>query len=139
VRTRIGRFELANGGSIFLEQISEMSPGLQVKILRSYRITLLKDRRHQDHPVDIRVIAATNRDLEELVPPEPVPGRPLLPPQCHPHLAATQGRISDIRSSFQHFLQLFSRTKKKPPNASALRPWNSSAAPGPGTFGNWRT
>ena len=34
VRTRIGRFELANGGTVFLDEISEMSPGLQVKILR---------------------------------------------------------------------------------------------------------
>jgi len=43
VRTRIGRFELANGGSIFLDEISEMSPGLQVKILRSYKTTRLKE------------------------------------------------------------------------------------------------
>ena len=89
VRTRIGRFELANGGSIFLDEISEMSPGLQVKILRVLqdhsfeRIGGIKTIR-----VDIRVIAATNRDLEETGAPEPVPGRPLLPPQCHPHPGA---------------------------------------------------
>ena len=68
VRTRIGRFELAHGGTIFLDEISEMSPGLQVKILRVLqdhsfeRIGGIKTIR-----VDIRVIAATNRDLEELV------------------------------------------------------------------------
>ena len=68
MRTRIGRFELANGGTVFLDEISEMSPGLQVKILRVLqdhsfeRIGGIKTIR-----VDIRVIAATNRDMEELV------------------------------------------------------------------------
>jgi DNA-binding NtrC family response regulator len=67
-RTRIGRFELANGGSIFLDEISEMSPNLQVKLLRVIqerefdRVGGVKSIR-----ADVRIIAATNRILEDEV------------------------------------------------------------------------
>jgi transcriptional regulator with GAF, ATPase, and Fis domain len=116
VRTRIGRFELANGGSIFLDEISEMSPALQVKILRVLqdhsfeRIGGIKTIR-----VDIRVIAATNRDLEELVRQnrfrEDLYYRLNVIPIRVPPL---RERVSDIPLLTQHFLQTFSRTKKKP-------------------------
>lgn len=65
VHARQGRFELACGGTIFLDEIGEMDPGLQVKILR-----VLQEREIErvggDGPrkVDVRVVAATNRDLE---------------------------------------------------------------------------
>lgn len=68
IRTRVGRFELADGGTVFLDEISEMSPMLQVKILR-----VLQERRFEriggtkTISSDFRVIAATNRDLEEEV------------------------------------------------------------------------
>jgi transcriptional regulator with PAS, ATPase and Fis domain len=116
VRTRIGRFELANGGSIFLDEISEMSPGLQVKILRVLqdhsfeRIGGIKTIR-----VDIRVIAATNRNLEELVQQnrfrEDLFYRLNVIPIRVPPL---RERVSDIPLLTRHFLHLFSRTKKKP-------------------------
>jgi DNA-binding NtrC family response regulator len=116
VRTRIGRFELANGGTIFLDEISEMSPSLQVKILRVLqdhsfeRIGGVKTIR-----VDIRIIAATNRDLEELVRRnrfrEDLFYRLNVIPIRVPPL---RERVSDIPLLLQHFLQVFSRTKKKP-------------------------
>jgi two-component system, NtrC family, response regulator PilR len=116
VRTRIGRFEQANGGTIFLDEISEMSPSLQVKILRvlqNYsfeRIGGIKTIR-----VDIRVIAATNRNLEELVSQnkfrEDLFYRLNVIPLRVPPL---RERVSDIPLLLQHFLNLFSRTKKKP-------------------------
>jgi DNA-binding NtrC family response regulator len=115
VRTRIGRFEQAHGGTVFLDEISEMSPGLQVKILRVLqdhsfeRIGGLKTIR-----VDIRVIAATNQDLEELVRQnkfrEDLFYRLNVIPIRVPPL---RERASDIPLLVQHFLQLFSRTKKK--------------------------
>jgi DNA-binding NtrC family response regulator len=65
---RMGRFELAHGGTVFLDEIGEMSPALQVKILR-----VLQEREFErvggtrTIKVDVRIIAATNRNLEELV------------------------------------------------------------------------
>ena len=61
-----GRFELAQGGTIFLDEVGELAPGLQAKLLR-----VLQQREFervggtQAHPLDIRVIAATNRDLTD--------------------------------------------------------------------------
>ncbi|OIO72847.1 MAG: sigma-54-dependent Fis family transcriptional regulator [Zetaproteobacteria bacterium CG1_02_53_45] len=66
IRARPGRFEIANGGTIFLDEIGDMSAKLQVKLLR-----VLQERcfepvgSQQSIQVDVRVIAATHRDLEE--------------------------------------------------------------------------
>jgi transcriptional regulator with PAS, ATPase and Fis domain len=64
---RKGLFEAANGGTIFLDEIGEMSPAMQVKLLR-----VLQEKRvrpvgaHDEISVDARVIAATNRDLKRM-------------------------------------------------------------------------
>ncbi|MDX8392640.1 MAG: sigma-54 dependent transcriptional regulator [Mariprofundaceae bacterium] len=66
IKARPGRFEVANGGTIFLDEIGDMSPNLQVKLLR-----VLQERKFepvgstQSMDVDVRVIAATHRDLEK--------------------------------------------------------------------------
>jgi len=63
---RLGRFELADGGTIFLDEVGEMSPSTQVKLLR-----VLEDRTFfrvggiQPIKVDVRVIAASNRALKD--------------------------------------------------------------------------
>jgi two-component system NtrC family response regulator len=68
VARKPGRFELADGGSIFLDEIGEMSPGLQSKLLR-----VLEERRLtrvggvDNIAIDVRLITATNRNLKELV------------------------------------------------------------------------
>jgi transcriptional regulator with PAS, ATPase and Fis domain len=68
VNTRYGRFELANGGSIFLDEIGDMSFNLQVKLLRVLQEkTFERIGGSKTIKVDLRIIAATNRNLEELV------------------------------------------------------------------------
>ncbi len=63
-RTRIGRFEMANEGTIFLDEIGDMSPDLQVKLLRVLQEqTFERVGSTKSQKVDIRVIAATNKDL----------------------------------------------------------------------------
>ncbi len=66
VSARKGRFELADGGTIFLDEVGEISPSVQVKLLR-----VLQEREFErvggtkSISVDVRIIAATNRDLKE--------------------------------------------------------------------------
>ncbi len=67
-RDRVGRFEEADGGTIFLDEIGELSPFIQVKLLRVLQereIERVGDSRRRK--IDIRVIAATHRDLLALV------------------------------------------------------------------------
>ncbi len=67
-KTKLGKFELADGGTILLDEIGELSLDLQVKLLR-----VLQERKfyrvggEREIKVDVRVLAATNRDLEEEV------------------------------------------------------------------------
>lgn len=67
IANRAGRFELADGGTIFLDEIGDLAPQLQVKLLR-----VLQERNFEpvggtrSISVNVRVIAATNKDLEEL-------------------------------------------------------------------------
>ena len=63
-KVRIGRFEIANSGTIFLDEVAEMTPALQVKLLR-----VLQERKFErvggtkSIHVDIRIVAATNKNL----------------------------------------------------------------------------
>ncbi|MBM4267108.1 MAG: sigma-54-dependent Fis family transcriptional regulator [Deltaproteobacteria bacterium] len=64
VGSRAGMFQLANGGTIFLDEISEMNPVLQVKLLRVLQDQELRPvGADRSMKVDVRVIAATNKDL----------------------------------------------------------------------------
>ena len=68
VSNKAGLFEVANGGSIFLDEIGETTPAMQVKLLR-----VIQEREFRrvggtrDMKVDVRVIAATNKDLEKAI------------------------------------------------------------------------
>jgi DNA-binding NtrC family response regulator len=68
VRDKQGLFEAADGGTFFLDELGEMSPALQVKLLRVLQDgTFLPVGGIKQKRVDVRVIAATNRDLEDMV------------------------------------------------------------------------
>src|SRR5260221_12396396 len=68
LQRRLGRFELADGGSIFLDEVAELASDTQVALLRVLQEREF-DRVGGQHPLraDVRVIAATNRDLTEAV------------------------------------------------------------------------
>ncbi len=115
VKTRLGRFELADGGSVFLDEISEMSPMLQVKLLR-----VLQEKEFervggtQTIQSDFRVIAATNRDLEAEVKVgrfrEDLYYRLNVIPITAP---ALRQRQSDIPLLVDHFVKCFSKSKNR--------------------------
>jgi len=112
-KTRIGRFEKANGGTIFLDEVGDMSAILQTKILR-----VLQEREFErvggqrTIKVDVRVIAATHRDLEEEITKgnfrEDLYYRLNVIPVKIPPLRA---RKSDIPILIKHFLKNLSKKK----------------------------
>ena len=67
-RTRVGRFEAAHEGTLFLDEVGDIPPAIQIKLLR-----VLEDRRiervgdNRSIPVDVRVITATHKNLEKLI------------------------------------------------------------------------
>jgi DNA-binding NtrC family response regulator len=115
IKTRIGRFELADGGTIFLDEVAEMSPHLQVKLLRVLqeqefeRLGATKTIR-----CDVRILAATNKDLDKLVHEgsfrEDLYYRLKVIPIEIPPL---RERRSDIPLLVHHFLEITTRNKKK--------------------------
>ncbi|PKN25527.1 MAG: DNA-binding response regulator [Deltaproteobacteria bacterium HGW-Deltaproteobacteria-21] len=115
IKTRIGRFELADGGTIFLDEVAEMSPHLQVKLLRILqeqefeRLGATKTIR-----CDVRILAATNKDLDKLVQEsafrEDLYYRLKVIPIEIPPL---RDRRTDIPLLVHHFLENTSRNKKK--------------------------
>jgi len=63
-----GRFELAHGGTLFLDEIGELSPAIQIKLLRVLQEREIERLGSVDSiKVDVRLVAATNKDLEEAV------------------------------------------------------------------------
>ena len=65
---RVGRFEQADHGTIFLDEIGDMSPGTQVKLMRVLQEKCLQRLGGKETiPVDVRVLAATHRDLETAI------------------------------------------------------------------------
>jgi|Deesub1362A_J573_1020465.scaffolds.fasta_scaffold00118_13 DNA-binding NtrC family response regulator len=114
-RTKIGRFEYANGGTLFLDEVGEMSPHLQVKLLR-----VLQERSFErlggirSIEVDVRIIAATNQDLEKAIQEgrfrEDLYYRLSVIPI---HIPPLRERKEDIRILVEHFLDKFNRSKKR--------------------------
>jgi len=107
-----GLFRAANGGTIFLDEVMEMSPDLQVKLMRvlqERRIRHLGDTR--EFPVDVRVIAATNKPVEESL--ESGAIRKDLYYRLSVitiHLPALRDRADDIPLLVEHFLKKHQRS-----------------------------
>jgi DNA-binding NtrC family response regulator len=115
IRCRLGRFELAQGGTIFLDEIGDMSPALQVKVLRAIqekqfeRIGGIKTIN-----ADVRIITATNQNLEKAVAEKRFREDLYYRINVIPiHLPALRERGSDILILANHFLVNFNKLKKK--------------------------
>ena len=112
-----GRFERADGGTLFLDEIGELSPDLQVKLLRVLQEKLI-ERVGGTKPiaVDIRVIAATNKSLKD----EMLAGRfredlYYRLDVVHIRLPPLQQRQEDIRLLIDHFIKKYAAERKTGP------------------------
>jgi len=115
VSSRQGRFELAHRGTIFLDEVGDMSPRLQVKLLR-----VLQERQFEPvgssetRTVDVRIIAATHQDLEKAVTEkrirEDLYYRLNVIPVFTPPL---RDRSEDIPRLIDHFLERFNQENSK--------------------------
>ena len=106
---RKGLFEAADKGTIFLDEIGEMSPAMQVKLLR-----VLQERRvrpvgaHDELPIDARVIAATNRDLKQMSDEGTFREDLFYRISVIPiHLPPLRERSEDIPALVEHFMRKF--------------------------------
>lgn len=115
IRSRTGRFELAQRGTIFLDEIGDMSPSLQVKMLR-----VLQERQCEriggmkTIDLDIRIITATNRDLEKAVAEKKFREDLFYRINVIPiHLPPLRERKEDIPVLINHFLRTFNKSKEK--------------------------
>jgi two-component system, NtrC family, response regulator HydG len=117
IQQRKGRFELADGGTIFLDEISEMPPSTQVKLLRVLQEgDFERVGGSQTLKTDVRVIAATNVDLEAAVA-EGKFRKDLFYRLhvIHLELPALRERVEDIPILALHFLDKFCLENNRPP------------------------
>jgi len=138
IRTKIGRFEMAQGGTIFLDEIGDMSPSLQVKLLRVIqerdfeRIGGLKTI-----SVDVRIIAATNQNLEKAVAEKKFREDLFYRINVIPiNLPPLRERDGDVEILANHFLSRFSHLNKK--KISRISPEAMNRIMGYGWPGNVR-
>jgi len=112
---RKGRFELAHTGTIFLDEIGDLTPGMQIRLLR-----VLQEREFervggdQTLQVDVRVIAATNRDLERLMDQQLFRQDLYYRLNVFPiHIPPLRERRADILDLANHFVERYSRANRK--------------------------
>ncbi|MEO7102426.1 MAG: sigma-54 dependent transcriptional regulator [Gemmatimonadaceae bacterium] len=115
INEKPGAFEMADGGTIFLDEVAEMPPDIQVKLLRAIESrTVRRLGGKKEIAVDIRIVAATNMDLQKAL------AEGQLREDLYYRLAvvelflpALRERISDVRLLAEEFLIRFSRQNGK--------------------------
>ncbi len=125
-RRRFGRFELAHQGTIFLDEIGELTPDMQVMLLRVLQERVI-DRvgGSSSNPVDVRVLAATHQDLAATMNAGRFRADLYFRLNVFPiHVPPLRQRPEDIPDLVHHFLHHFGRRMNKPierVDANALR------------------
>ena len=114
--TKLGKFELADGGTIFLDEIAELDVHLQVKLLRALQEKEI-DRigGTSPIPVDVRVLAATNRELSAMTERGDFRQDLFYRLNVYPiHLPPLRDHKEDIPLFVEHFLERFGKSLNKP-------------------------
>ncbi len=132
--SRPGLFEAASGGTLFLDEISETRPSFQVNLLRAVQEQKIRRVGSQKYtPVDVRIVAASNRDLKKLIASgqfrEDLYYRLSV---VEIHLPSLEDRREDIPLLVQHFLKRSNARNKRSVKISeeALRLLTASSWPG---------
>ncbi len=113
---KAGRFELANGGSIFLDEIGNLSLGLQAKLLSAIQNKInIRVGSTIETPVDFRLISATNKSPDQMVSNNEFREDLLYRINTvEIEVPPLRDRQEDIELLFQHFLDIYSRKYNKP-------------------------
>ena len=113
---RLGKFEQADGGTIFLDEIADMSPSTQAKVLR-----VLEEQEFervgggQTIHVDVRVVSATNKDLQEEIQSDNFREDLYYRLNVVPlHMLPLRERVTDLPLLIEHFLSRFCGENQKP-------------------------
>jgi formate hydrogenlyase transcriptional activator len=123
VRRRPGRFEVAHQGTIFLDEVAEIPPDIQVMLLRALQERVI-ERVGGNEPVavDVRVIAATNRDLHAAVADGSFRSDLFYRLNVFPvRVPPLRERREDIPALAEHFLRVFARKMSRAVTAIAPR------------------
>jgi len=132
IAQKIGRFEMADKGTLFLDEVGDIPPALQPKLLR-----VLQEQEFErlgsgrTHKVDVRLVAATNRNLEKMVARAQFRSDLYYRLNVFPILLpALRERREDIPTLVEHFVKMFSRRMGKqvdsiPPETMAAFQWYS--------------
>ena len=137
-----GALRTGHGGTIFLDEIGDMSPSLQVKVLR-----VIQEKQFEriggvkTIDVDVRIICATNQDLEKAIAEKKFREDLYYRINVIPiHLPPLRDRKVDVPILVNHFVRKFSKLKKKPEKKLTPEALSSSRSiHGRATCGNWKT
>ena len=101
VRGRRGKFEAAEGGTLFLDEVSDLSMSAQAKLLRAVQdLAIERVGGHHTHQIDVRIVAATNRPLSDLV------ARRLFRPDLFYRLGGVDVHVPTLRERRPDVLEL---------------------------------